>query len=429
MRSVAHVVAALAIAASACGQGVLSVAPGGKGGSPSPTGGSGGSTGGSGGSNPPTCSGDGCQLLECQSLQIRRTYCADCHEAPNNFGTPPFDYVLDDDKLTDPAHPSSTGWPEVIPGDPARSVLYQRVAKGDMPPVGGEPTMPTPRPSQNDITVLHDWIICLGAGQTGSGGTGGGGGGGGGMTDAGVPPLVEGQVVPCPQAVPAGPCTVPQTCEYPTGTCVCQDGGWVCTSCPPAQPMTGASCEPYGEAPIPPLRCLYGNVTCWCSAIYGGWWGCGVCPSAPPAAGGACGNILFACDYGTQTCACSSDRWRCYPNSCPPAGDPFSNFICGDGVYTCAYPDEDQFGGCAAIAVPAPTTCPRAAPAEGATCLTSVACQYSDISCECGSGRWQCMLVCPPAQPTNGAACSSSLNCTYDGGNTLCYCMNGTWHC
>src|SRR6185369_16090390 len=59
---------------------------------------------------------DPCVKTEHDSMEIRQAFCSKCHEAPNGLGQPPFDFIMDDAKLSDPSHMSSTGLPYVAPG-------------------------------------------------------------------------------------------------------------------------------------------------------------------------------------------------------------------------------------------------------------------------------------------------------------------------
>jgi len=131
---------------------------------------------------------ENCGTIKTEARTILETNCAPCHQAPAKSGG--FDYVLDVDKL------KSSGM--VVPGNPEGSLIYSRIAAGEMPPQGQ-----TQRPSRSDATVIYQWIkVCTllgsttadgGAGSsTGSGGSGAGGstgwGGGdmGGSADAGT---------------------------------------------------------------------------------------------------------------------------------------------------------------------------------------------------------------------------------------------------
>jgi mono/diheme cytochrome c family protein len=78
-----------------------------------------------------------------QARGILKKHCAQCHgEAGSRKGG--MNYILDRDLLVERG--------QVIPGDPEKSPLWQRVAKSEMPPEK------QPRPSSDDLAVLKRWI-------------------------------------------------------------------------------------------------------------------------------------------------------------------------------------------------------------------------------------------------------------------------------
>jgi hypothetical protein len=111
---------------------------------------------------------DPCVKTTQDKTEILTTYCARCHSGPAEQaqGLPPWNFVLDDNKLIHEQFTREQQPPQryVVPGDPSHSVLYMRVAViGDMPP---QPTdLGTPRnpaPTLSDFSVLRDWIEhCL----------------------------------------------------------------------------------------------------------------------------------------------------------------------------------------------------------------------------------------------------------------------------
>lgn len=130
-------------------------------------------------------SSDPCDKTRQDKTQILTAYCAKCHSGPAAVGLPPWDFVLDDQKLVTETWVRA-GQPAerfVIPGDPDYSALYQRMALvQDMPPQPTDSsTPPNPKPSPADNTVIRAWILnCLGvAGGIDAGGQGGGPGTGG----------------------------------------------------------------------------------------------------------------------------------------------------------------------------------------------------------------------------------------------------------
>jgi hypothetical protein len=146
-----------------------------------------------------------CDDVEAQSIAIRQTYCAGCHESPAALGG--FSFVLDDSQLASAFSQTAVlpdGGPQrlLIPGNPYASRLYQRVAAGlsgstaGMPPTAqvGYPVIP--RPSASDLSVLYAWIVrdcaedgggyVIGGGSYGpSSATGDDGGSSAGSNDAG----------------------------------------------------------------------------------------------------------------------------------------------------------------------------------------------------------------------------------------------------
>jgi hypothetical protein len=142
-----------------------------------------------------TTTNDPCDQVRAESLQIRKTYCAGCHESPASMDG--FSFVLDDARLATALSQTATnpdGTPQrlLVPGQPYTSRLYQRVAAGlggtaaGMPPtaLAGYPSIP--RPSVKDVSVLYAWIqACIAGADAGGYDVGGGAYGTGGAADAG----------------------------------------------------------------------------------------------------------------------------------------------------------------------------------------------------------------------------------------------------
>jgi len=110
---------------------------------------------------PTQTSTDPCDKLKADAVQIRTTFCSKCHQ---DKGITPMDDVENDASLIN--HDASSaypGWKYVVPGDLTKSLLYDRiVVKGSMPP----PTTidaPVLQPSISDMSVIRDWILCMGA--------------------------------------------------------------------------------------------------------------------------------------------------------------------------------------------------------------------------------------------------------------------------
>jgi hypothetical protein len=118
-----------------------------------------------------TTTTDPCVATRLQAHGILRDNCSKCHQAPARQGQPPFDFVLEVDRLvaarsTTVKDPQS-GQPArfLVPGQPDQSRLYVRIAADEMPPrdVVGLPPNPK-RPSISDLSVLRTWISdCLSA--------------------------------------------------------------------------------------------------------------------------------------------------------------------------------------------------------------------------------------------------------------------------
>jgi hypothetical protein len=117
---------------------------------------------------------DACMATTWRATDILRRDCAQCHGGQDDGarrGQPPFDYVLDFQRMTtarsatvpDPRAPSQ-GMLFIVPGDPEDSRVYQRIANGEMPPTLPVGLDPLPRPNISEISLLYTWISnCMGA--------------------------------------------------------------------------------------------------------------------------------------------------------------------------------------------------------------------------------------------------------------------------
>jgi mono/diheme cytochrome c family protein len=74
---------------------------------------------------------------------VLKKLCAKCH-GDNGSKKGGMSYILDRDQLVQRG--------QVVPGDPDKSPLWQRIAKGEMPPEK------QPRPSRDDLAMLRQWI-------------------------------------------------------------------------------------------------------------------------------------------------------------------------------------------------------------------------------------------------------------------------------
>jgi mono/diheme cytochrome c family protein len=82
--------------------------------------------------------------LAARALAVLKTHCARCH-GQDGVAKGKFGYVLDREKLV--------ARNKVVPGSPAESELYQRVASAEMPPPDK-----APRPGKDEVALLKRWI-------------------------------------------------------------------------------------------------------------------------------------------------------------------------------------------------------------------------------------------------------------------------------
>jgi hypothetical protein len=125
-----------------------------------------------------------CEATIAQATTILTQNCAPCHGGRNvgeRQGQPPFDYVLDFDKLLAavsssvpdplappanriPGTPNFQGMRFLIPGDPDHSRLYFRMVHKEMPPLPIEnmPDTVKSRPTVSDFSVMRQWMLdCI----------------------------------------------------------------------------------------------------------------------------------------------------------------------------------------------------------------------------------------------------------------------------
>jgi hypothetical protein len=116
---------------------------------------------------------DPCTASTNDAMNVLRANCAQCHGGGSgqNFGQPPFDYVLDVKTLLTATSETvkdlatGQGMRFLVPGDPDHSRIYVRMFNRTMPP-GDMPGLPAGpgRPSVSDISIVRQWIShCLGA--------------------------------------------------------------------------------------------------------------------------------------------------------------------------------------------------------------------------------------------------------------------------
>ena len=116
---------------------------------------------------------DSCEAVRLEAYEILDRTCAHCHSGDTpgaRQGTPPFDCVLDEERMVsmvsqaakDPVTKKPARF--LVPGDADHSRIYLRPLHGEMPPpdVIGLPA--NPRPSVSDLSVLRHWIqSCVSA--------------------------------------------------------------------------------------------------------------------------------------------------------------------------------------------------------------------------------------------------------------------------
>jgi hypothetical protein len=148
-----------------------------------------------------------CTEIESESMAIRQNDCAVCHSGTSPVGG--YNFILDDAMLVSS---NVNGVSYVAAGDPAASLVYQKASAGlDPTSVAGMPPMGiTPRPSVSDVSVLYQWIMCLG-GDAGAGTTVSYGGDGG-VVGAGTGDATADSASPLPDA------TLPPDSGSPIGT-------------------------------------------------------------------------------------------------------------------------------------------------------------------------------------------------------------------
>jgi hypothetical protein len=128
---------------------------------------------------------DPCVQVLANSEAIRQRSCAPCHQATSAGASVAcgckLNSILDDTTIANVTSPDFTvdgGAPAtyVIPGNPAGSLLYQRIAAGQMPPpgatalLGNEAGAALVYPTASDLSVLYAWIYsCVqGSGDGGA---------------------------------------------------------------------------------------------------------------------------------------------------------------------------------------------------------------------------------------------------------------------
>ncbi|HEU0035036.1 MAG TPA: c-type cytochrome domain-containing protein [Kofleriaceae bacterium] len=89
----------------------------------------------------------GASVAHADASRVLQKYCARCHTGKRAQGD--LDFILDAKRLV------AEGL--VVPGDAPRSLLYRRIADGEMPPAAVKA-----RPSVEELAQLEQWIVALG---------------------------------------------------------------------------------------------------------------------------------------------------------------------------------------------------------------------------------------------------------------------------
>jgi hypothetical protein len=115
---------------------------------------------------------EACVLTTQQANDILSRNCAACHGGGSpgaSQGQPPFDFVLDFDRLKttrsasvpDPSDPAQ-GMLFIAPGAPELSRVYMRIWNREMPPEPPVGLPPIPMPTVSDMSLLDAWIAtCM----------------------------------------------------------------------------------------------------------------------------------------------------------------------------------------------------------------------------------------------------------------------------
>ena len=98
----------------------------------------------------PRASADEADLAK-KAVAVFQKNCAQCH-GPNSKGEGGLKDILDVKKLIEAA-----GKDYIIPGNPDKSYIFQRIKDGEMPP---DEKVVTSRPSDEDVALLKEWITA-----------------------------------------------------------------------------------------------------------------------------------------------------------------------------------------------------------------------------------------------------------------------------
>ena len=137
-------------------------------------------------------SGDGCAKVDLDATDILQRKCAGCHDGPGTAMNSPLTFIMDPDQLmTRPPSMQFTGERYVLPGNPARSLIYQRAVINKDMPYSSSTLVPANLLTVSESSVLYQWIAsCVGVAPMmeggGAGGMAAGGSGAGGMAAGGM---------------------------------------------------------------------------------------------------------------------------------------------------------------------------------------------------------------------------------------------------
>lgn len=119
-----------------------------------------------------TETGDGCEGTTLQAMDILDHSCGFCHAAPASMAS--FDFVLNVKKMMNQPVKTATfidpltnkPWLYIVPGEPERSLIWVRMASGEMPQrpadVRAQQNLQYRIPTVSDFSLLHTWIKdCL----------------------------------------------------------------------------------------------------------------------------------------------------------------------------------------------------------------------------------------------------------------------------
>jgi hypothetical protein len=107
---------------------------------------------------------DGCDKDQFDTQAMIKTDCEGCHQVGANGNLQGIDDIMS--LINKPASSKFAGWKFIVPGDPANSLIFKRVTALEMPPPSSDVQNQLPHPSISDMSVLQQWIMCLGNAPT-----------------------------------------------------------------------------------------------------------------------------------------------------------------------------------------------------------------------------------------------------------------------